>query len=423
MNINDAIEDSGDFVSEHLVYKSGVKVKYPNKAAEIYFGILPAIPEGAIEAEEDSLTCGTDKYLPCRVSGENSKSDQFTNWATAAYYYAFINHEKSMLSPKTLDENAFCPIEEIIRHAKRNPSWCKIVGFGKDGKKLQDSYSDPDVRIPSRQMIFCMNAVILFDPKSKQDEVVVLQTPSTAFRGQGENSKAGGWGLVSSLKMKDRRNVDDYYWGDVTDPNAAVPMVLEQMKPPTGSSRKIYNIVVAEDEDPIKIPKSVLEARYDLRNIFYEIEAGEIVDYVTHVLSDVPDLLRMSFASRIPNYENILKNAVAIRVDMGAHTTEEEEEEQTEFRPRRTKKIEIETEEEPVMAPRRRRQEAQHNDDDDIIDVTPVKKEEVADEVQPKRSFAPKPVADEEAASGEAETSRPLTRRKRPSSADLIGED
>ena len=421
MNINDGIKDQGEFQSEHLVYRSGVKVKYPNKAAPIYFGILPAIPSGAAEStEEGQITCNTTEYLPYR-----NKDGAFTEWATAAYYYAFVNHEKSLLSPHTFGATEFDPIEEITKHAKRNPSWCEIVGYGKDGKRMQDTYSNPDVRIPAKQMIFCMNTVVLFDPKIKQSEVYILQSPSTAFRGQGGNAgRNGGWGLVAALNMKNRKNSggdSEYYWGDVTDPEAIVPLVLGQEKPPSGS-RKIYNISVNEDEDSLSVSDAVLSSRYNLSDIFYNIESGEIVDYITHVLSDVPDLLRMSFSSKIPNYESILANALKVRVDMGANSDDDDDEEEEEFyRPRKSmsKTVSPDKEDEIDMsAPKRPRRVA-----------TLEEPEEAAPARTPSRSFAPAvsedSAEDEEATEEEKDPApRTLVRKKKTSrAAALISED
>jgi hypothetical protein len=107
--------------------------------------------------------------------------------------------------------------------------------------------------------------------------------------------------------------VDDYYWGDITDPKALIPCSLKLTPNPAGGIA-IYNMVPIDDEDPVKISRATLESRYDLDNIFYEITEGEMIDRMIYYFSDVPKLLKRAYASRVPNIDRLITNAKATRV-------------------------------------------------------------------------------------------------------------
>jgi hypothetical protein len=342
IDINDGINEEFGGSTKHLVYKDGVKVKYPDKDGEVFFCVLPAIDD-----ENDPAS-----YIPYRF-----ETGKFTPWATMAYYYPFVNKEKSILSPKTLDPNAMDPIEELIKTARSNPQWQAIAGFGPDGKKMQNAFKDPEVRIPSKTSIFVVNGIILYDREYNMDDVYVIQIPSTAFRGQasGEDKK-NTWGLIGQLNTKNRGAAEDddfetkYFWGDITDPKKLVPVKLAQEKPPTGSSFKIYNLT-PQDEDPIKIGKGVLEKRYDLSDIFYDITSKEIIEYLVSAFGDQPDLLEAAFASKVPGFSKMLK---ASRSAVSFQKEESHEDDELDMLPVKTRarKVEID-EEEPEQEPKR----------------------------------------------------------------------
>ena len=369
LDINDTIDNDGGFKSSHMVFRDGVKVKYPDKNADLFFGILPAL------ADPDDK----EQYLPYR----DEETGKFNRWAAPGFYYPFVNRERSILSPKTHDPNAFDPIEELIKVAKSHPDYQVIAGFGADGKKLSDAFKNPEVRLPSRTTIFCVNGIVLYNRDVPSDEVYIMQLPSTAFKGQGgEEGKKSTWGLISALNLRNRGSSDEdavdekYYWGDVTDPRKLVPVKLAQEKPPTGSSFKIYNIT-PQDEDTVKVGKAVLAKRYDLESIYHPADEKEIIDYLISTFADVPQLLKMAFATKVPGFEKLLKAANTKR--SFAPEDDEDDIPMTKPVPKKAKVEEDEDDLPPVTRPKRRAPEPEVEDSDDLPPVS-----------APKRSFAPK---------------------------------
>lgn len=381
LDINDTIEDDGNFKSSHMVYKDGVKVKYPDKNADTFFAILPALAD-----PDDKET-----YLPCR----NEDTGRFNQWAAPGYYYPFVNNERSILSPKTHDPNAFDPIEELIKVARAHPEYQIVAGYGSDGKKVKDAYKNPEVRLPTRTTIFGVNSIILYNRDISAEEVYIMQLPSTSFKGQGgEEGKKSTWGLISALNMRNRGSSDEdevdekYYWGDVTDPRKLVPMKLAQEKSPTGGTIKIYN-VTPQDEDTVKVGKSLLAKRYDLNDIYHPADEKEIIDYLISAFIDLPALLKMAFATKVPGFDKLLKAATAKRSFAPAED-DDDDIPMDKPAPKKAAKVEEDDDDLPPVTRPKKRAPVEESDDDDLPPQS-----------APKRSFAPKT---EEAKGDEAET-------------------
>lgn len=381
ISINDGISDQGS-TYKSLVYREGVKVKYPDKDGEIVFGILPAFGG-----------TGGHSWVPYR-----DNTEAFTPWAVACSLYPFVNKTTSIISPKTFDRNAFDPIEELIKTAKGSDKWRIVAGFGPDGKKVQDSYKNPEVRIPSMQMTFVVNALIRYDKDFQEDKPSLLQIPSTAFRGQPtkKGEKPGAWGLIYQLNRRNRGAKDDdtceakYYWGDVTNPTNMLPMILSQQKAPTGGSIKIYNVDILDenDEDVFKASKETLEARHDLDAVFHEITTPEIIDFLVANFCDLPDMLMAAFSHKVPGFKKTMEKAME---QFGGGSGEEDDDEiPMDFTPKTRRKeasIEVET-------PKRRR----HAEEEEVEKKTTARPSKEAptydddttkNEKPASRSFAP----------------------------------
>ena len=399
LDINDTIEDDGSFKSTHMVYKDGVKVKYPDKNADIHFAILPALAD-----PEDKAS-----YLPYR----DTETGRFNRWAAPGFYYPFVNRERSILSPKTHDPNAFDPIEELIKVARAHPEYQIVAGYGSDGKKVKDAWKNPEVRLPARTTIFGVNGIILYDRETPADEVYILQLPSTSFKGQGgEEGKKATWGLISALNLRNRGSSDEdafdekYYWGDITDPRKLVPLKISQEKPPTGGTVKIYN-VVPQDEETIAIKRPILEKRYDLESIYHEAGEKEIIDYLISAFIDMPQLLRMAFATKVPGFDKLLKAATAKR----SFAPEDDEDDDILMGKPTPKKVKEEDKDDqddipPVTRPKKRNPADAVAGDDDGDDLPP----------PTKRSFAPK-VEKEPEAEETTEEYAPVTQPTRKKKA------
>lgn len=307
--INEALAAGNQGGSKHLVYVDNVKVRYPNKDKDLFVAILPALADANDKSQ----------YLPYR---EDDNEAMFTKWAAGFFYYPFVNKETSIISPKSFDSEAFDPIEELIKLAKRDARYARLAGFEEDGKtRIKNAYKDPDCRIPSRSSVFIMNGLILFDREVSQDEPHIVQVSATAFAGRGASSKDKGgnqsWGLIAELNRRNRNVSEDaeigekYYWGDITDPRGMQPCVCK-LAPPPGGGVPIYNMTPVDDEDAVKTGKSVLEGRYNFDEILYRPEEGEIIEHLVKFYADVPELLKRAFAHRIPNFERQLKSATKV---------------------------------------------------------------------------------------------------------------
>lgn len=321
LGINETIA-TDKFKSKHLVYRDGVFVRFPNKDKNIIACILPAFADPSDKSS----------YVPYR---DEDEPDNFSKWAIGIKMHPFVNREQNILSPQSLDPEAYDPIDELIRVAKADPEYCTIAGFGRDGKKMQNAYKSQEVRLSNKFSGFVVNAIILFDRETPPDKAVLLQIPKTAFSRPGRSSNDGSasWGLLSELNRKNRKasknDADSFFWGDITDPRALVPCSLALTPNPAGGM-SIYNMVPIEEE-PVKCSRATLESRYNLDNVLYEITEGEIIDRLVFYFSDVPKLLLRAFAHRVPNLEKRLKSATAA-YSLPREADEEEEDDLPAFR-------------------------------------------------------------------------------------------
>jgi len=300
LGIDETTED-GLFL-EHLVYKEGVKVKYPDSKDEIIAAILPALAD-----KKDKKT-----FRPYR----DEEDGKFTKWAVGLKVHRFVGREQNIISPATFDPKAWDPISDLYDVLASTPEWKIIVGLGPDGKPIKEAYKDERCRLAKRWTAFVVNAMILDDPKIKETEVHLLQIPGTAFRNSmRRGSSSSSWGLISELNRKNRRasskGDEEYYWGDITNPDELVPCSLKLDTPPSGGF-PIYNMTPL-DADTVQAPDTVLEARYDLDEVFLELTEGEIIDRLLFYFSDLPDALIKAFGSRIPTIKDRVTKISGVR--------------------------------------------------------------------------------------------------------------
>ncbi len=326
LGINETLENE-TYKSKHLVYREGVRVRYPSKDKEITACVLPALAD-----PEDKAS-----YLKYR---DEENPALFTKWAVGMKMHPFVNKEQNIISPHSFDPEAYDPIDELIKVAKSDPEYCFLAGFTPDGKRIVNAYKNPDVRLNTKWSGYVVNALILFDREVDQDKAIILQIPGTAFRKSGKASKDSGqsWGLLSELQRKNRKadgdGADNYYWGDITDPRGMIPCTLKLTPNPAGGI-SIYNMIPTDEEEPVGVNKAVLETRYNLDEIFHEITEAEIIDRLVYYFADVPKLLRRAFSHRIPNIDRLLSRATA--VSSTRTSTEDEEESEDSFAPSKPK--------------------------------------------------------------------------------------
>lgn len=304
LGINETIE-SQVYRSKHLVYKEGVYVKYPSKDKEILACILPSLVEG----EPDK-----GQYAPYRNPDDPRF---FSKWAVGLKMHPFVNKEQNIISPQSIDPQAFDPIDELIRVAKMDPEYCILAGFGTDGKRIQNAYKNPEVRLSSVWRGYVANVLIQSDREIDSKKAVLLQIPGTAFARGGKSGSDGSqnWGLLAELNRKNRnangsKGSDMYYWGDITDPRGMVPCSLALTPNPAGGI-PIYNMVPTTEIETVRASLDTLKTRYDLDKVFYEITEGEIIDRLVTYFGDVPKLLIKTFAGRVPNFEGLLRRSGA----------------------------------------------------------------------------------------------------------------
>jgi hypothetical protein len=315
LGINETI-NSEVKTSKHLVYRENVRVQYTKKDKNIIACILPALAD-----PQEKLS-----YLPYR---QEDNPEMFTKWAVGLKFHPFVNRDQNIISPTTFDPNAYDPIDDFIKVVKMDEEYCLLAGYGPDGKRRQDAYKNPDVRLSSKWSGYVVNSIILYDRDQDPDRAILLQIPNTAFRKGGNNSsdKSQQWGLLSELNRKNRKSdskgADSYYWGDITDPRALIPCSLRLTPNPAGGIA-IYNMLPMDDEEPVKTSKAALESRYNLDEVFYEITEGEMIDRMIYYFSDVPKLLKRAYSSRVPNIDKMIANATATRVTITEEDTEEE---------------------------------------------------------------------------------------------------
>lgn len=378
LGINETLENE-TYKSKHLVYREGVRIRYPSKDKEIVACILPAIADSK------------DKTSYLKYRDEENPS-LFTKWAVGLKFHPFVNKEQNIISPHTFDPEAYDPVDDLIKVAKSDPDLCHIAGYTPDGKRMLNAYKNPEVRLNSKWSGYAVNALVLFDREIDADKAIILQIPGTAFRKSGKASKdsAQSWGLLSELQRKNRKSegdgADSYYWGDITDPRGMIPCCLKLTPNPAGGI-SIYNMVPVDDEEPVAINKAILETRYNLDEIFHEVTEGEIIDRLIYYFSDVPKLLRRAFAPRVPNIDKILAKATAV---YSTKVSEEEEDDggsEESFVPApRAKNVPKETssEEDRSFAPKEDdlpepTSQASLSEDDEEQEITVPKRKKVSD--------------------------------------------
>jgi hypothetical protein len=364
LGINETISND-QHKSKHLVYRDGTYVKFPNKDKEIVACILPSIADIDDKAS----------YLPYR---DEDNLANFTKWAIGLKMHPFVNKTQNIISPHSFDPLAFDPIDELIKVAKADEKYCLIAGFGPDGKRLVNAYKNPDVRLSSKWSGYVVNAKLIFDREIDQDKAVLLQIPGTAFRkpGRSSNDNSQSWGLLSELNRKNRKSsgegMDNFYWGDITNPHSMIPCCLKLTPNPAGGLA-IYNMTPLDSEDPVKASRALLESRYDLDKVLCEISEGAIIERLVYMFSDVPKLLLRAFAHRVPNFEKMLAKASATN-STAIPQEEEDEGEESVFAPAAPRKKVVEEDEEETRPESREVARSFSPDEDELPMPSPKKK-------------------------------------------------
>ena len=323
--IYDPEADSRESFLPHFVFKDGVKVKFPDtsETAKASMVILPAFPTEdnpawAIPPEQ--------KYAPYRrfdvpLSGTR-KHHQFAMWIRHYFVYEWVGGKVNIISPRSYADERISggpnPIGTLYDFIKSDVAHKgHLIGLNPDGKKPKDEARRQElfkskILSPAARK-FVLNSSTISN-RGLLEPVSLFSVPDGAVMNKGnrEGESSTSWGLFDELN-RTARGVDParlaadpsagYYWGDITNPAAAITVELSREAPPTGGTVKLYVMKPVDAEARI-ISGEMLANRIKLDqdgDIFVPYDNVAVIKLLITVLGDkYPDLLIGALSGSYP---------------------------------------------------------------------------------------------------------------------------
>lgn len=316
--------DSREVYAQHYVFNPSVKVKFPdsNESARASMLIMPAFPHEEIPGWDVPKN---QQYSPYRrydlPMSEGKKSHSPSLWIRHYFVYEWVGGKVNVISPKSYWDEKISggqnPIGVLYDYLKSNVGrYGHLIGLNPDGKKpkeedrRQELFRSKILGPHSRK--FVLNASLI-NNKGELEPVSLFSLPDGAVLNRGSRDDAGSaWGLFDELN-RPARGVDParlaenpssaYYWGDVTDPRAAITIDVYRQAPPTGGSVKLYNSKPV-DSAPRIVSAEMLAARVHLADdaaLFAPYDTVQVVKLLVSTLGDkYPDILVSALSGGYP---------------------------------------------------------------------------------------------------------------------------
>ncbi len=314
--------DAGVGGGSHIVFDPEVRPKFPPTGdVTTTFVVLPARPLAPIPGWDVAYEAQYVKYRRYDVMPAEGKPHKFSHWIRQYYIHEWVGGESNIIAPTTyLDDKVRAtsdPVRVLAEYMAGKGNLWHLFGLEPDGKKSKDKKRGEELfkakvmpRFASKK--FLMN-VCMLGPDALSD-CVLLSVPGGAVVNRGSADDQGNraqWGLFDELNRKSRGvsaadiQADPskaYFWGDITDPQGAMPVSLYKEKPPTGG----LPIWVAKPADLNlrQISIANLLRRHSFvsdEKLFVEYSATRIVRELVRLFGiDHPDLLVGAFGSAYP---------------------------------------------------------------------------------------------------------------------------
>jgi hypothetical protein len=315
--------NSGTGGGNHYVFHPDLKVKFPPTGdVTTTFVILPARPMNPIEGWEVPFEEQYVEYRRYDLMPPHGKPHKFSHWIRQYFVHEWVGGKSNIISPRTYPDERIVqgsdPVRVLSEHmASRGNLW-HLFGLEADGKRSKDRTRAEELfickimpRYASRK--FLVNLCVV--GADGLEETTLQSFPEGAIvnrGGEDDNGRRAEWGLFDELNRLGR-NVDPklvaenpsaaFYWGDITDPQGAVPVSLYKEKPPTGSAVKMW-VAKPTTYAPRPISASNLSRRTDLADadiLFAPYSPRRvIVELVKAFGMEHPDLLIGAFSTAFP---------------------------------------------------------------------------------------------------------------------------
>ena len=308
----------------HIVFHPDQRVKFPPTGDSVTtFVIAPARPFEPIAGWDIPLS---QQYVPYRkfdTIPPEGKPHKMSHWIRPYWLWSWVNGAVNIISPKTyLDEKTQGiqdPVKTLVDHIVSRGNLWHLLGLEPDGKRSQSKERNEELfesKILSRyaEKRFLVNACLVVNADRLEPcglfSLMEGAVVNRASASPGENRSA--WGLFDELARKSRNVSAEeilanpcraYFWGDITDPQGAIPISLYKEKPPTGGAVKLWVSKPSEmTPRPISIEK--LEARVDLcddSQIFVDYSPRRVVEELIRQFGNThADLLVGAFGGAFP---------------------------------------------------------------------------------------------------------------------------
>lgn len=247
------------------IFKNGVNYKYCGGSNPIAFRIAPAF-NYVQDAEGNRVPESPSSYLPFRF-----ENGEFSDWGAVVYVARGLGHgadfrsRSELVSLKTFDETAACPLETLYNAARQMPEWNYLIKdeTGPDGKSTIR-------RAPMSRVspLLLMNIVDVGDPQRSDAIQLGIFSKSASDSLFADNGIAVAPGMAPPEQIE-QNYLLRWAYGDITDPQYGPVLLLSQVK--DGRKYSSYKITLAMDAaNSVKrwpLNETMLAKRYDLGNI------------------------------------------------------------------------------------------------------------------------------------------------------------
>lgn len=319
----DPEENNGMGGGSHYVFAPELKVKFPPTGdVTTTFVILPARPLSPIEGWDAPFE---QQYVPYRrydVMPLRGKPHKFSHWVRQYYVHEWVGGKTNIISPRTYPDerlqNGSDPVRVLSEYMANRGNLWHLFGLEPDGKRGKSKERADELfgskimpRYASRK--FLLNVCVVGADGLEETTLHALPEGAIINRGGADDSgRRSEWGLFDELnrlvRNPDPKAVAEnpsaaFYWGDITDPQGAVPVSIYKEKPPTGSAVKMW---VAKPSTYASRPISGtnLERRVDLADaeiLFAPYSPRRAITELVKVFGmEHPELLIGAFGSAFP---------------------------------------------------------------------------------------------------------------------------
>ena len=267
MGFNQAIKDMKTSGERFGVFLPHVKVKHFTGDAAIAFRILPAYAYGKTP-DGRTVPMSPVAWEPFR-----RPSGDFTEWGNTIQLSRGVGHgkdyksgtRKDIISPKTFDPDAVCPLTMLYQAAAQYPEWQYLI----EDQKMPDGKVVNRAALTKPGKLLVMNVVDVGDPQTSGIVQLGAFTKSAYDSLFATNGLAVAPSPAASAEMVAQNYLLQWAYGDITDPNTGPVLLCMKVKGQGQFSK--YNIsLMADSQNQVRrwpLGEAYLQQRYDLANL------------------------------------------------------------------------------------------------------------------------------------------------------------